>query len=407
MLSASNVPSRRLLVVLAVACSAAGVCPTVVSAGTISAEHGSARFTDGAGVDDLIHLGVHGDETGSAWVFTTDVADPTPAAGPGCEITLGLGGCAFGATPPQSVLVDVGAGDDHVRYSSTVRTATTVRLLGGAGDDILRKYEARGELDGGEGADTLRPDDHYSIVQLPPQPTPGDTVRGGAGIDTAEYDGTEEAFRISLDGVANDGRPGERDNVMPDVENVTGSQLGNVLVGSDVANALQGGGANDQLTGGRGRDRLSAGAGDDTIDALDGAAGDSIDCSDGFDVAFVDAGDVLADDASCDEVRWAPGLAASRLRYRGGRIAVALSCPAASRAPCRGRLLLRTAGTRPAVLASASYSVRRGGRATLRLTPSSAGRSMLARDRSLRAEALVQLRGSATPSAVRRVTILR
>ncbi|ADB51486.1 calcium-binding protein [Conexibacter woesei] len=399
----SAVPARSAIAVVAAALAVASSSTTTASAGTVSVEGGVARFVDGSGVDDLIHLGVGSDDSGAAWFFTTDVADPRPVAGAGCQLTLGLGECAFGGAPPASVLVDVAGGNDDVRYTSTVRAPTRVRIAGGPGNDTLRAYETRGELDGGDGDDTLRPDDHYSVSQLPPGPTPGGTVRGGAGTDTVEYDATAERFAISLDGRANDGRGGEGDNVLPDVENVTGGDEGNVISGSDAANVLQGGGGEDRLTGGRGRDTLAGRGGNDTLDALDGAGGDRLDCSDGADVAYADAGDVLAA-GTCERVTWAPAVAAGRLRHADGAIPVPLACPATSAAACRGTVLLRSAGRSPATLASGSYAVRRGARASILLTPTRAGRAALRSGRTVAAEAVVRPRGT-QPSAGRSVTI--
>src|SRR5207247_1332933 len=89
---------------------------------------------------------------------------------------------------------------------------------------------------------------------------------------------------VLLDGVANDGEAGESDNLMADVENVTGGSGDDILSGDAGANVLDGGLGNDTLEGGPGADTLIGGSGTDTVSyasrsnpvtvTLDGAAND-------------------------------------------------------------------------------------------------------------------------------------
>ena len=162
-------------------------------------------------------------------------------------------------------------------------------MRGGSGDDVLV---------GGPGADE---------------------VRGGSGRDTVDYSGRIADLRVTLDGVADDGRIAERrttvvggeyndfgefftdqnltyygdipgavvlpladhpplaaeaDNVLPDVEDVWSGTGDDVLVGTDGPNllmgaagndAISGGGGPDVLTGGDGADSLAGGEGPDTL----------------------------------------------------------------------------------------------------------------------------------------------
>ena len=76
---------------------------------------------------------------------------------------------------------------------------------------------------------------------------------------------------------------------------------GLTLRGGDGHDTLYGSAGNDALYGGRGADRLVAGAGDDIVDSTDHAASGTItlapdvrvDCGDGLDRYFADAGDPL------------------------------------------------------------------------------------------------------------------
>lgn len=126
---------------------------------------------------------------------------------------------------------------------------------------------------------------------------------------------------VTLDDAANDGRPGEGDNVVG-IEQldmyITGDD---VLVGYDFDDQVDGGAGNDTVEGGRGHDTVTGGPGrdtiygdatsshcswysckvpfgDDTIQARDGEV-DNIDCGIGTDTAVVDTIDVVA---NCENV---------------------------------------------------------------------------------------------------------
>ena len=84
----------------------------------------------------------------------------------------------------------------------------------------------------------------------------------------------ESASPISIEGTANDGAPGELDNVKTDVENVVGGDGNNTMLGGTPVNVLSGGpgrdsldgeAANDTLDGGAGNDVLTGGAGTDLV----------------------------------------------------------------------------------------------------------------------------------------------
>jgi hypothetical protein len=100
---------------------------------------------------------------------------------------------------------------------------------------------------------------------------------GGAGIDTANYGPRQSGTRVlnlSLDGFANDGEPGEGDNLGTDVENVNGGVGPNVITGNGSPNVLRGGQSGD------------------TIRAADGISGNDVVIGGfGFDVCTVDPGD--------------------------------------------------------------------------------------------------------------------
>jgi Ca2+-binding RTX toxin-like protein len=266
--------------------------------------------------------------------------------------------------PGAAATLDGGAGDDAIRSQESADVLAggpgADELIGGAGDD---------KLHGGDGDDTLMPD-RYT--------TGNDLVDGGPGIDRLQdyNDPTKspQPVNVTLDGQANDGRPGERDDVRavehvrtyaggtfvmsegPDrVEVFTPSDQGPATVqgrgGADVLLAgvgrqtldggagddtIEGGFGNDVLTGGPGRDVIAADFtgsqcgwlqsctfphGNDTVNARDGEA-DSIDCGVGEDTAIVDAIDTVND---CERVQRAavPGAACRVPKVRALKLKVA------------------------------------------------------------------------------------
>jgi RTX calcium-binding nonapeptide repeat (4 copies) len=242
-------------------------------------------------------------------------------------------------------------------------------LTGGPGNDIVLGYHGNDTIDGGDGNDEVDGHDGNDQVRGGAGDDvmwgdhyygPGaDLLDGGPGTDTTEEWGIpsdldrQPRVNVTLDGAANDGRPGEGDNVvgierinMYVVGDFTGSDgpdqiklvnpgnegpssligLGgdDVLVGYDFDDQVDGGAGNDTVEGGRGNDTVTGGPGrdtiygdatsshcswysckvpfgNDTIQARDGEA-DNIDCGIGTDTAVVDKIDVVA---NCETVEGA------------------------------------------------------------------------------------------------------
>jgi Ca2+-binding RTX toxin-like protein len=201
---------------------------------------------------------------------------------------------------PDSDSMDGGAGRDVLDYSSrsigaTVNlaagTATTFGesdravgfedVTGGRLGDHITGDAGENRLNGGGGNDTLDGD-------LGP-----DVLIGGGGFDIASYASRTTPIAVSLEGTANDGAAGERDNVTRSVEGVIGGPAGDRLVGNSGTNTLRGGGGADRLVGGRARDVLDGGPGPDLLlggrgaDQLTGGAGrDTVRAGSGDDLVF-------------------------------------------------------------------------------------------------------------------------
>jgi Ca2+-binding RTX toxin-like protein len=272
---------------------------------------------------------------------------------------------------PESLSIDIhgGAGDDAIQDSSGDEASR--RFYGDAGNDTIKAYggndlvdggDGNDEVDGGSGSDKVYGGagndtmwgDHYD------DPSP-DVIDGGAGYDnTEDWSDPEQlenqpSIDVTLDGVANDGRPGEHDNVtnvekfhMYVVGRLVGSDAaeemniynpGNTgpstvigkggndrLIANDFDDSVDGGAGNDHVEGGMGNDAVTGGPGqdviygdataasctwysckipfgNDVIYARDGEA-DNVDCGVGTDKAIVDAIDVVA---NCETVDGSSG----------------------------------------------------------------------------------------------------
>ncbi len=163
--------------------------------------------------------------------------------------------------------IESGSGDDTLTGSSAANYLSAGAgddvLVGLGDDDFLTGGADADDLDGGGGNDTF-----YSCCS----PDGGDVMSGGAGVDLAKYY-RSDPIAVSLNGVADDGTAGERDNVGLDVEDVQGGYGPDTLTGSPAANHLLGGGGDDVLDGAGGNDTLT---GEDGVDALGGAGGDDV-----------------------------------------------------------------------------------------------------------------------------------
>ncbi|WP_328464256.1 calcium-binding protein [Actinoplanes sp. NBC_00393] len=149
------------------------------------------------------------------------------------------------------------------------------KLYGDAGSDILLGYQGRDRISGGADNDILYGDMSSDAVSA-------DILLGGSGVDTADYSNYRKAVRVDLDGVADDGRPGEKDRVGADIEAIegglgddtlTGNSSFNFLTGGLGDDVLRGGAGNDSLDGSAGRDKLYGESGDDILYGVDEPAG--------------------------------------------------------------------------------------------------------------------------------------
>jgi hypothetical protein len=251
---------------------------------------GVTRVTaDGGSDDDILDasaLGVPatlrgGD--GNDHLLGGVVADSLDGADGADTLSGGTGNDNVVGGPLNDVL-DAGPGDDS--------------LEGASGDDFVGGGDGNDDVSGGEGNDELRPGAGI------------DVIHGGGGSDRVFYE-PRSAPLFTLDGVGNDGDPGERDLIEPDVENVDASATGSGLVtitGDANANVITVGAGRGDITGGPGRDTLNGGPLDDVVHAHDGEP-DWIFCGAGEDTVEIDGVDTIS--PTCEHlVAW--GVTVSR-----------------------------------------------------------------------------------------------
>jgi Ca2+-binding RTX toxin-like protein len=264
--------------------------------------------------------------------------------GPGSDLLTGPRNGIGTAT------LDGGDGSDDLRSEETADT-----LLGGTGEDKLSAGKGADVLHGGDGNDLLRDDDGLTPA--------ADVLDGGPGIDKldAYRDGDPAVAApvdILLDGLANDGRPGENDNVVA-VESFDVGAI-RTFVGDDTDNEFI---APEKASPAR----ISGAGGNDTIDVRDGEQ-DSVQCGPGTDVVQADAIDRVADD--CERVE--RGSAASASGKRAARSIVVLGSRRMADIRRHG-LLVRVSGSGRVVVTArlGKTTVARGaghGKARLKLT---------------------------------------
>ena len=212
-------------------------------------------------------------------------------------------------TCPGAVAVraDLGDGDDHGQVSADVSFPVTLaggngrdwlegngaantfdggpgddRLTGSGGDDVLHGGDGNDEITGGAGRDLLDGGAGDDLLHPDANEDPSaDVVDGGPGTDTVDGDYSSRfasvvsPVAITLAGGADDGRPGEGDDLRS-VERVV-LRVGGRVAGTDGADELlfsqvgtpselTGGGGDDHLRGGDGADRIDGGSGADQIE---------------------------------------------------------------------------------------------------------------------------------------------
>ena len=189
-------------------------------------------------------------------------------------------------------------------------------LQGGGGADLLLGYGEDDTLDGGAGNDVLDGGDGNDLLY---GSRGNDELRGGAGVDTVLFDGP--AMLVDLQtGHATAGEPADGDALDIDslsgIENVTGSNAGDLIGGDGAANVLVGRGGLDWLAGRGGADRFTYyGTGDSTAKGADTIADFSRAEGDRIDLSAIDANALAAGNQAFRFIGDAPFTGVGQLQF--------------------------------------------------------------------------------------------
>jgi len=197
--------------------------------------------------------------------------------------------CTVGSFSDLTLIINLGSlGDTFNTVGSPLVDDTIIDA--GSGNDTIDFGTANGYeavVYGGLGADTLTAaTSSASYLRLYGQG--GADVICGGSLTFAQYQGTAAGVNVTMDDVANDGLPGEADNVCSTMRGVTGSAYNDVLVGSAGANSLGGFDGNDSISGLAGNDDVYGDWGNDYL--LGGDGDDFVYGSDGVDLQDGGAG---------------------------------------------------------------------------------------------------------------------
>ncbi len=268
--------------------------------------------------------------------------------------------------------IEGGSGDDTLTAGPD-----STGLTGGAGDDTLVGSPEGESLLGQEGDDDIQAGDGTDFLEGGPG---ADRLGGGPGVDEAGYADHDEALRLSIGDGPGDGAAGEGDDILGDVENLTGGRGSDLLIGDDDGNrmiayagqdVLRGGGGPDELIGYDDGDELDAGPGADRVQAgaldrpllADGEL-DRTDCNANAPVIEADAFDTFRRCAPLPRFR-----PLGRLR-RGRPVRLTLRCPPPTAVPCRGHFFIRAVRGHRRLSRRVRFGpIRPGGRAVLSVRP--------------------------------------
>ena len=215
-----------------------------------------------------------------------------------------------GTSEGDNIRPDVEDADGGSGADSIIGSSSANRLFGGPGNDVISGNAANDVLSGSTGNDVLAGDAGNDSLN---GGVGNDTEEGGAGSDvmpeesgangadtftdsdqdaTVDYSARTANLVIDVDGVADDGVPGEKDNVTQSIYRVRGGKgMDRLTAGRANGNLLFGGPGLDFLQGVNG-DNLYGDAGPDTLnggpqhDKLIGGPGPDLELGNGGDDWF-------------------------------------------------------------------------------------------------------------------------
>ena len=250
-------------------------------------------LTFGAGTAGVVAVNFAADLNKDITVANADTF--AVATGNGIDTVTGAGGAGTGAAFTAALSINGGALVDT--------------LTGGDGTDTISGGAGNDTISGGLGADILNGDADNDTFNEGAVTNGADTFNGGTGTDTVSYALRTVIVTVTIaasGGTDDDGESTETDDVIDDVEVVTGGTLADTMTCQAAGCTLNGGAGDDILTGAAGADTLNGGVGDDTFvegtaasggDVFNGGAGtDTVDYSGRSAALLVTMDGVTADD---------------------------------------------------------------------------------------------------------------
>lgn len=208
--------------------------------------------------------------TGCFGTSTTTTATGLDATG-GNDVMVGDGQANTFIGSLGSDSMDGGGGTDLVDYVGST-TAVQVDFLTGVGTGGQAKgdtYTSIESIRGSVFGDVITGSGKNELFI---GYSGADIIDGGDGTDTIEFSGSFEGVAVSL--VSGEGSGGDAEgDVYANIENIKGSDFGDILVGNADDNKIDGelgddiiiGGAGDDTLSGNGSDIISGGLGIDTL----------------------------------------------------------------------------------------------------------------------------------------------
>ena len=206
-----------------------------------------------AGNDTIVGGGAN------SWTYYNEDASFGGSAG----VVVNLSDTVQGGQAAHSATDGFGDTDTLAAVDNVKATASNDRIYGNTGSNMFELGAGDDFADGGDGFDTIdysRDDDgtasHGALVNLSGQSF------------TTDFGSIGPRSAIGLFG--------DSDTLL-NIENATGSELGDYIIGNGQANVLEGLGGDDTLIGGGGDDTFYGGRGNDTMDG--GSGLDTVDYS--------------------------------------------------------------------------------------------------------------------------------
>ena len=189
---------------------------------TIDAGPGNDEEVSGGDGNDRVSGGDGND------ILSADNGDDVLSGGPGDDLLQGGAGsdtadysAADGGVNVNLATAEV-SGADGADAPSSIENATgssfADSLAGDARANVLSGGDGNDTVIGRAGDDTVNGGPGDDALQEETAANGADVLSGGPGRDQVDYAQRASAVSVTLNGIADDGEAGERDNVLPDVD---------------------------------------------------------------------------------------------------------------------------------------------------------------------------------------------